>query len=187
MLIRKPREGLELLTESKLERRFRAGEQSLERLQAGYYLAELLRELTHEGDPQRDLFEIADRTHRALHQPIDVITVITAFEAMALRVCGHFPLLDRCCGCSRYVSDNRDQHCFSLVAGGILCDDCRSTQGNVIRIHDPVRRAWMHFSKQFHLEEPEDWNSAVIGELRSLASQWLSHVLGHRLRIRIEL
>ena len=41
VLIRKSSDSLDLLTEAKLDRRFRAAERSLARLHAGYYVAEL--------------------------------------------------------------------------------------------------------------------------------------------------
>src|SRR4029453_8299073 len=50
-LIRKSSDALDLLTEAKLERRFRSSQRCLSRLYAGYYVAELLSELTEPGDP----------------------------------------------------------------------------------------------------------------------------------------
>src|SRR3954452_21379994 len=57
VLIRKSSDTLDLLTEARLERRFRAAQRELVRLYAGYYVAELLAELTDTGDPHRELFE----------------------------------------------------------------------------------------------------------------------------------
>ena len=57
MVIRKSAETLDLLTEAKLERRFRAASRDLARLYAGYYVAELLVDLTHDHDPHPELFE----------------------------------------------------------------------------------------------------------------------------------
>src|ERR1700759_1186677 len=44
----KSSDSLDLLTEAKLERRFRPAARDLSRLYAGYYVAELLNELTHD-------------------------------------------------------------------------------------------------------------------------------------------
>src|SRR2546427_4105518 len=57
VFLHKSSEALDLLTEAKLERRFRSGERNLTRLHAGYYVAELLSELTDKGDPNRELFQ----------------------------------------------------------------------------------------------------------------------------------
>src|SRR5206468_3075277 len=51
VFLHKSSEALDLLTEAKLERRFRSSERNLARLHAGYYVAELLSELTDKGDP----------------------------------------------------------------------------------------------------------------------------------------
>ena len=68
VFIDKSSDALDLLTEAKLERRFRAATRDLSRLYAGYYVAELLNELTDLGDPHPDLYHAADRTLQALDQ-----------------------------------------------------------------------------------------------------------------------
>ena len=50
----KSSEALDLLTEARLERRFRLAGRSLPCLYAGYYVAELLNELTHEHEKRDD-------------------------------------------------------------------------------------------------------------------------------------
>ena len=57
VFINKP-SALSILTEAKLERRFRSSETDLKRLYAGYYVIELLRTLTDEGDPVPELFDL---------------------------------------------------------------------------------------------------------------------------------
>ena len=55
-----------MLTEAKLLRRFRPAGRDLSGLYAGYYVAELLGELTDEDDPHPELFDLADETLAAL-------------------------------------------------------------------------------------------------------------------------
>ena len=62
VFIKKHSATMDLLTEAKLERRFRAAASSLDRLYAGYYVAELLKLLTDDADPHPDLFDLAIRT-----------------------------------------------------------------------------------------------------------------------------
>jgi DNA repair protein RecO (recombination protein O) len=66
VFLHKSSEALDLLTEAKLERRFRAASRDLTRLYAGYYIAELLRDLTDRGDPHPDLFDAANEALLAL-------------------------------------------------------------------------------------------------------------------------
>src|SRR6185503_8943788 len=66
VFLRKSSDSLDLLTEARLERRFRSGQRDLPRLYAGYYVAELLAELTASGDPHPELFVAGEQTLEAL-------------------------------------------------------------------------------------------------------------------------
>src|SRR5580698_9751588 len=66
VFLRKSSDALDLLTEAKLERRFRVVGRDLSNLYAAYYLAELLNELTDAADPHPELFDAADSTLLAL-------------------------------------------------------------------------------------------------------------------------
>ena len=61
VFLRKSSDALDLLTEAKLERRFRPPGGNLSNLYAAYYVAELLNELTDDYDPHPELFDAADR------------------------------------------------------------------------------------------------------------------------------
>ena len=63
-------------------------------LYAGYYVAELLGELTDENDPHPELFDLADETLEALAAGEAVARRIVRFELGALRLLGHMPALD---------------------------------------------------------------------------------------------
>src|SRR5215467_3258020 len=62
VFLRKSSDALDLLTEAKLERRLRPPSHDLSCLYAGYYVAELLSELTDDYDPHPELFDLADQT-----------------------------------------------------------------------------------------------------------------------------
>src|SRR6202158_5112977 len=66
VFLRKSSGALDLLTEAKLQRRFRPRGRDLSSLYAGYYVAELLTELTDDYDPHPELFDAAAETLRAL-------------------------------------------------------------------------------------------------------------------------
>ena len=66
VFIHKTSDSLDLLTEAKLDRRFRAATRDLSRLYSGYYISELLQDLTDEGDPHPELYQEAERALRAL-------------------------------------------------------------------------------------------------------------------------
>src|SRR6185436_11248067 len=104
VFLRKSSDALDLLTEAKLERRFRSAERDLSRLYAGYYLAELLSELTDAGDPHPELFAAADEALAALDGGGPVAETVLRFEITALRLVGHAPSLAECVGCGEPVT-----------------------------------------------------------------------------------
>jgi len=145
VLIRKSSDTLDLLTEAKLQRRFRSAERSLARLNAGYYVAELLSELTEPGDPHRQLFQAAEATLLALDSDEpgnDNMTAETVlrFEMAALLEAGHLPSLDQCVVCGKVVPTDK-RVAFGMTAGGVLCDDCRPGRRGVVSVSRPVIEA----------------------------------------------
>src|ERR1051325_8295400 len=91
VFLRKSSDALDLLTEAKLERRFRPVGGDLSSLYAAYYVAELLGELTDDYDPHPELFDAAEATLGALQMPGGVANSVLRFELTALRVLGHLP------------------------------------------------------------------------------------------------
>src|SRR5438270_8813023 len=60
VFLRKSPGTLDLLTEAKLQRRFRPRSRNLSSLYAGYYVAELLAELTDDHDLHPELFDATE-------------------------------------------------------------------------------------------------------------------------------
>ena len=94
-------------------------------LYAGYYVAELLGELTDEDDPHPELFDLADETLEALAAGDAVPRRIVRFELGALRLLGHMPALEHCAECGTPVATT-GRVAFGQVEGGVLCPKCRA-------------------------------------------------------------
>ena len=96
VFINKP-SALSVLTEAKLERRFRAGETDLKRLYAGYYVIELIRTLTDEGDPTPELFDLTREMLVQLDEGIfsenEMNHRLLQFELSLLDLLGQLPML----------------------------------------------------------------------------------------------
>ena len=101
VFLHKTSEALDLLTEAKLLRRFRPHGRDLLALYAGYYVAELLHELTDENDPHPELFDLADETLAALAAGEPAARRVIRFELGTLRILGHMPALENCAECAR--------------------------------------------------------------------------------------
>lgn len=171
--------ALDLLTEAKLERRFRAAARDLSRLYAGYYVAELLTELTDEGDPQADLFSAADRTLARLDEGAPVAPTVLDFELTALKLLGHLPSLHDCVGCGNPV-EAVGRVAFGLVVGGVLCSACRPGQRQVVSISAPGLVAMRKLTEETRNNEITELEPKVRGELRGILSGYLAHLLGHK-------
>ena len=140
VFIKKRSGAMDLLTEARLERRFRAGVSSLERLYAGYYVAELLNLLTDEADPHPELFDIAveaideiDAVKTKTKNTSSIDETLLDFELMALFCLGHLPLLTQCVGCGKEKT-TLSRVSFGMNSGGILCQRCRPGKRNVISL-----------------------------------------------------
>lgn len=183
VFLRKSSDALDLLTEAKLERRFRSAERDLSRLYAGYYVAELLAELTDAGDPHPELFAAADEALRSLDSGSPVAETILYLELAALRLLGHMPSLAECVGCGRVV-ESKGRVAFGLTAGGVLCSDCRPGRRQVVSVSGDV----IDILKRFAAASADDVrelkiDSGLRGELRAVWNQYLAHMLGHKLRM----
>jgi len=133
VFLHKKSQAMDLLTEAKLERRFRSASTDLERLYAGFYVAEILSALTDQADPFPELYDIAAETIVQLDTDGTVPEILLRFELSALRILGHMPILDHCAGCGREKTLIDQRVNFGLNAGGVLCDTCRQGKTAVVR------------------------------------------------------
>jgi DNA repair protein RecO (recombination protein O) len=180
VFLHKSSDALDLLTEARLERRFRSASRDLTRLYAGYYVAELLCELTHTGDPHPELFDAADTTLAGLDGDADVGMLVLRFEVTALRLLGHLPVLDACAACGEAVALEGTLR-FGLLAGGLLCARCRPGQRQVVQLRPSVVRTLQRFADG----DAEKWQAVPLdpaekGQLRGLLHHYLAHLLGKR-------
>ena len=183
VFLRKSSGTLDLLTEAKLQRRFRPAGRDLSSLNAGYYVAEMLSELTDDYDAHPALFDLAEQTLLGLARGDDVVRWVYRFELGALAVLGHLPSLETCVECGRPVAPT-DRVAFGLLSGGVLCSDCRSGKRQVVSISGGTLRAMIDLANL----DGKTWtqtelNAKTRGELRGLIGNYISHLLGHRPRM----
>ena len=183
VFLRKSSGALDLVTEAKLQRRFRPTGRDLSSLYAGYYVAELLAALADEYDPHPALFDAADHTLVALSNEGSVATILLRFELVALRILGHLPSLSQCVECGRKV-ETIGRLSFGHLAGGLLCARCRPGKREVASISAGVIRALTCFAD----DESDTWRRLELdrktyGELRGVMNRYLSHLMGRRPRM----
>ena len=99
---RRPRRSTSL-TEAAPVERFASLRRDLAALYAGYYIAELLTDLTDFHDPHPKLFDAATITLRHLGDPALRPRRVLRFELACLRELGLMPALDACAHCGAAV------------------------------------------------------------------------------------
>ena len=183
VFLHKSSDALDLLTEAKLHRRFRPPGHELVSLYAGYYVAELLLELTDEDDPHPELFDVAEQTLLELSQGGAVAGLILRFELTTLRLLGHLPSLSQCADCSDAVKETA-RMAFGLLDGGVLCSRCRTGKRNVISVTPKV----IETMRIYATNDSEAWRETepaggLRSELRAVLNQYLNHLVGHKLKL----
>jgi DNA repair protein RecO (recombination protein O) len=183
VFLRKSPGVLDLLTEAKLQKRFRPRGRDLSSLYAGYYVAELLTELTDDYDPCPEVFDAAVETlHDLADEGMATQALVARFELTALRLLGHLPSLEQCVECGRPV-EAVGRIAFGMLVGGVLCQECKAGQRNVVAISAGVLRAMITLAATSDAWRRLELDSRTRGELRAVLNHYLTHLLGHKPRM----
>jgi len=191
LVLRRSAGGLDLLTEACLEARFRVGG-SLVAFLGGMHLAELVDALTAEADPQPELFDVVHASLRELSAPAGsppaaapadrdedrVQQLLVRTELAALRLVGHLPELGACANC-RGPLPAVGRTAFGMLDGGTLCQRCRGGRRAVVALSRGGLEALRGLATAAGAPAcPDHW-----GEVRSVMSTYLAHLLGRPLRV----
>ncbi|MGE3818476.1 MAG: DNA repair protein RecO [Isosphaeraceae bacterium] len=186
VLLHKASEAMDLLTESAPIERFTSLRRDLAALYAGYYVAELLTELTDFHDPHPKLFDAAVVTLRHLGEPRFRDRRVFRFELACLRELGHMPVLDSCSHCGEVAvtsSEGRGTYAFGLATGGILCPGCRPGQPHVATLSGTTLEALRSLAAPGAGWRSLDPSPASMGPVRATLGAVVSHLMGHRPRM----
>ena len=118
------RAGAEMGTasESALLRDFAGLRRELPRHYAATYLAEILLTLCPEWEPVEGLYEAALAALEGISEG-DAVMALLRFEAAALELLGHAPILGECCVCGA-PRKKAANVLLSGLCGGYLCENC---------------------------------------------------------------
>jgi DNA repair protein RecO (recombination protein O) len=191
VFLRKQSDVLDILTEARLERHFRPRDKNLSCLYAGYYVGELLSELTDDYDAHPALYDAADQMLSDLSAGTTPVFELTLrFELVTLQLLGHLPSLNTCAECGTTVPAQGKIY-FSHLAGGVLCPRCRTGKAQVATVTPAalgILQAWSPECSQSaettsaqiaqHLG-----GRATSGTVRGLMSHYISHLVGRKLRM----
>lgn len=183
VLLHKGTDALDLIIEAAPVERFAGLRSDLPALYAGYYIAELLTELTDFHDPHPRLFDAAVVTLRHLGEATLRVPRLFRFELACLRELGLMPALDECAGCGREVDAVGDSFAFGLATGGILCPACRPGQPHVATLSGGTLAALRALNSPGSAWKRLDLPHPIAGAIRTTLGAILSHTIGRRPRL----
>jgi DNA repair protein RecO (recombination protein O) len=183
VVLHKASDTLDLLTEAAPVERFTSLRHDLAALYAGYYVAELLTELTDFHDPHPKLFDAAVVTLRHLGEAALRDRRVLRFELAALRELGLMPALDACAHCGEVIDAAGDAFAFGLATGGVLCPSCRPGQPHVATVSGKALDALRTLAAPGPAWRSLDPSPRAIAPLRATLGAVLSHLLGRRPRL----
>ena len=183
VFIPKAGDVLDLLTEAKLLRRFRSGQQSLLSLYCGYYVAELLTATIHADQPLPELFDVTDFCLRELDEGGSPFVATLRFELQILRILGHLPALDRCAACGDAIQAESFAN-FGLAVGGVLCRNCLPGQNHIFKLRHTSIEILSRLSQS-------TWNDITLPqitsenkyEIRRTIQRYLTYHIDRKLRL----
>lgn len=183
VLLHKASDALDLLTEAAPVERFTSLRRDLAALYAGYYVAELLTELTDFHDPHPKLFDAAVVTLRRLGDPAVRDLRVLRFELACLRELGLMPALDACAHCGELADGSGDAFAFGLATGGVLCPGCRPGQPHVATLSGRTLQALRVLAAPGPEWRALGGDPAAVGPARATLGAVVSHLLGRRPRL----
>jgi DNA repair protein RecO (recombination protein O) len=181
VFLRKSSDSLDLLTEAQVVRRFPRLSHDLAALYGGYYVAELLGELTQEYDPHPALFDEAIVALDELgSEKATVGPRVARFELVLLRELGYLPTLGACAACGGELQGSRLG--FSSAAGGVLCGRCRRLAPRAVPLS---QEGWQMLHTLAGPNEAwrRSWDGKARAEVRQSLSEHVSWILGRRPRL----
>jgi DNA repair protein RecO (recombination protein O) len=180
VFIQKSGEGLDILTEAKLQKRFTAQPGKLESLYSGYYLAELLDSLTELNDPHPELFDEALLSLERIAGSAPLELAVLHWELAILQEIGQLPMLDGCAECGRPVAPDV-WFDFSVAQGGLICPTCHPEADHA----RPLQPGTLAILNQLLNGQEASWQRLIVSptqhrELRRMMTPTICHVLGKR-------
>lgn len=113
----------DVITQSIAVERFAKLQESLVRMAAGYYVAELTDVLVGDEDAASPAFVALTETLRALEHAAHVDMVVHWYTLALCDAVGYRPQLVDCSVCGRILDQTAER--WSYVQGGMICGDCQ--------------------------------------------------------------
>ncbi|MEE8574668.1 MAG: DNA repair protein RecO, partial [Thermodesulfobacteriota bacterium] len=177
------RSDLNRLEDSKLIDGFNALKTDIERVSIGSYFLELTDEMTREGEPAPELFELLTGFLRMIENTEKPANVARFFEIRMLSLLGFMPVLDGCVVCNK--SSNGERGYFNSERGGLVCKACAVGVRNLIPISMGTA-GFLSTASKFSIEklsrlQPSD---SLVSEGERVLGDFIRHQTGKELKTK---
>jgi DNA repair protein RecO (recombination protein O) len=150
--------------------------QDLKRMTAASYILELVDTILPIEQKNEDIYELILQYLSSLQTDQDVSKLVHIFQIKTLLYSGFRPHLDSCVKCTKKV---QGQTRFSMKLGGLVCDICRTGDGDV----SPISRGTVN--SIIHIEQSE-WDQTLRLGLSAAIKKELKYVLNNFLVFHLE-
>jgi DNA repair protein RecO (recombination protein O) len=173
--------GLLRINSCHLLQNFPAIHHDLSRMAYASYLAELLNEMTAEGDRHPDLFEMSISFFSILDTSAPREDVLRLFEMRLLNATGYRPALNHCVGCRR-TWQKAENTWFCIAKGGLLCEACVSGEKKVYPVSPGTARLLELAGTIAHDKlQRLVFSPRALAEAREFLPHFIQHQLGKEL------
>lgn len=174
------RSDLHLISQCDLKQFFFNIRQDYKRNMAANYCLELVDVVMPPEQKNSKVYSLMINFFEALETIKDIDKLIHIFQVKILLLSGFSPHLDSCVKCGRKIKGKAR---FSLIAGGLICPECPTSQVSFMIISKGTIASILHI-------EQSSWESvlrlgltkAVKKELKYILNNFLVHHLERRLK-----
>jgi DNA repair protein RecO (recombination protein O) len=175
--------SLPKVTQSDILHSHRMLREDLLKLAYGAHVTELVYEICPEGEENRGVFELLSYALTVMESEKDIELLSIFFDIRFLGLMGYQPKLDSCARCSKQYSDLK----FYPDHGGILCERCSNPEEGFLLLTPETKDLYykilaLPLYQNTYLEKKHPPSLHVRGELKTLLSLHLNHILGKRLK-----
>jgi DNA repair protein RecO (recombination protein O) len=190
-----PKKGdvLDIITESKLIRRFPVRKNNLAGLWGAYYVIELVNLFTPPNDANPALYDLSVRLLNRLERGTSVRRSLLRYESLLLQLLGQQPSFRVCVDCGQQLLlENQKRTAFSVQHGGVVCPHCVQERqetgqgGQLLNIAGETLRGIEQLGDD--ADRSEQWTRLeipppILAEMRSLHNHYLCTILERKPRL----
>ncbi len=164
------------------------------RISYGCYLAELVDAVASEGDANSEIFALLRNSFQLLEDIHDVSLLARYFEIKFLDLSGFAPQLSICANCGTDITPSFIQKSsqsttqtpilyFSVLTGGMLCDNCNSRDPSAFTI-SPGSSELLKTLRKIELHKLKSLRASTQNhfELKMILSRFIKYHTGRNLK-----